>query len=184
MKLLNEKISMCKKCTLHQYRNNVVMGIGNKHASILLIGGVPGEEEDISGKSLTLKCKKILKELFKEVDLKCKDVYVTNTIKCRPLNDRNPTQLESKICNTHLDEQIFKIKPKVVCTMGRNALNFLKEKHGLGDITTINEVHGKVFTETEYVIIPLYNPIITLKSSAKRKELLLDLKIVKKYASK
>jgi DNA polymerase len=183
MKLLKEKLLKCKHCTLCENRENVVIGLGNKHASILFIGGTPKEEEEEYGKSFTKESKKILNELFLSVGLSCKDIYLTNIVKCRPLDDRKPTQLEIKICQRYLDEEIFKIKPKVICTIGREALNFVKTRYGLGEITTINEMHGKIFPETEFVIIPLYHPIVTLKNSIKKKELLLDLKIVKKYAS-
>jgi len=184
MRTFKNKIKNCKKCTLCDDRENIVIGSGNEKANILFIGEAPGEKEDISGVPFCGKSGKILDELLASIKLDRNDIYITNIVKCKPPDNRDPTPLEIKVCTAYLDEQIFLINPKVICTLGRHAMNFIKLKYGLEDITTITNTHGKVFEEIEQIIIPLYHPAVALYDPTKKKELLKDFKIVKKYASK
>ena len=87
---LKNIVSVCKNCDLHKTRNNTVFGEGNESAKILFIGEAPGKDEDKEGKPFVGRAGKLLTEIISSIDLTRRDIYIANTIKCRPPNNRNP----------------------------------------------------------------------------------------------
>jgi len=116
------------------------------------------------------------------VGLKRDEVYITNVVKCRPPNNRDPLPEEIKACSKYLDRQILLIHPRTIVTLGRFALSYIFEKFGLKE-EKISKIHGKVFTVSNifgrFRIIPLYHPAVAVYNQNMKGTLLKDFKSVK-----
>lgn len=135
---LNKQMSDCSKCTLQCDASRVVFGDGNPEAEIMFIGEAPGKKEDETGMPFMGSSGIILNKILAEINIKREDVYLTNILKCRPPKNRDPLPEEVTECWPWLEEQIAIIKPKVIITLGKHALNsFLPDKK-------ISEVHGQL----------------------------------------
>ncbi len=171
---LKIKYEGCSLCTeLKENRTNVVFGVGKpEKAKVVIIGEGPGKNEDLQNEPFVGKSGQILTGLLNEIGLS-----ITNTILCRPPNNRNPNKLELSNCQKRLDEQLRILNPKVVITLGNFATKYmLKIKEG------ITSVHGKIFNVNGTKIVPMFHPAVLLyngNSPEKRRELLADFKIVK-----
>lgn len=117
-------LSNCSKCKLHEYReeNNykVVIGSGSLDADLMIIGEAPGEQEGIHGEPFIGRAGQLLTKMLESIGLdRDKDVYITNIVKCRPPNNRDPEKDELESCYPYLRQQISEIKPKAVLCLGR-----------------------------------------------------------------
>ena len=167
MASLKDIVQNCTKCVLHQQRILTVVGQGNPEtATVLFIGEAPGKNEDKQGRPFIGQAGILWKNILNEIQFPYKDVaYVTNVIKCRPPNNRNPTQEEIKICSFYLNKQIDIIKPKIICCLGNFASDYILKKFDLKDkIQGISKIHGQVFNASTLIgtikIIPLYHPAV------------------------
>jgi uracil-DNA glycosylase len=114
------KLKKCTRCELSETRTNVVIGRGNKKANILFIGEAPGKDEDESGMPFVGRAGKFLDSyIIEKLKLSEKDYYITNVVKCRPPNNRNPHLNEIFKCKLWLIMQIVAIRPKVIVCLGR-----------------------------------------------------------------
>lgn len=178
---LKQKYLNCTLCKeLSENRTNVVFGVGNPgKAKVVIIGEAPGKMEDLKNEPFVGKSGQILTELLKEIGLSRDDVYITNTILCRPPNNRDPNREELANCKPRLDEQLKVLNPKVVITLGNFATKYMLEtKQG------ITAIHGKVFEKDNMKIVPMFHPAVLLyngNNPEKRKELLDDFKVVKGF---
>jgi len=183
---IEKEIRSCRKCSLFRTRNNPVVGEGNLKAKIVFIGEAPGFNEDREGKPFCGAAGKILNELLESIDLKREEVYITNLLKCRPPQNRDPLPEEIKVCSSYLLRQLEIISPKVICPLGRYSMKFLMEKFGLkNEIQPISKIHGKVF-EVENLfwnikIIPLYHPAVATYNPNMKKILERDFQILKRF---
>ena len=168
----------CKKCQLHKTRINIVHGQGNNKSNIILIGEAPGKNEDLQGIPFIGRAGKLLDELLSHINLTRKDVYTTNTVKCRPPNNRNPTTEEIKACTPHLDREIAQIKPKIIIPLGTFASKYILEKYNF-KFTTIGVCHGKKFYTPDLIIIPFYHPAAAIYNQKLKPELFKDIRKVK-----
>lgn len=134
---LNIEMSQCRKCALRANCQQVVFGSGNPQAEIMFIGEAPGENEDKLGIPFVGSTGKILDKTLSDIKINREDVYLTNICKCRPIKNRDPLPEELASCSSWLQNQIEIIKPKIIVTLGRYALNYF-----LPDVK-ISEVHGK-----------------------------------------
>jgi DNA polymerase len=149
---LNKKMSACKKCSLRSNYSRVVFGSGNHDAKIFFIGEAPGKKEDELGIPFVGSSGKILDKLLTSVKIKREDVYLTNICKCRPPENRDPLEEEIIKCWPWLEKQIAIIKPKIIVTLGKFALNsFLPT-------AKISEMHGKIIEINNLKIFPLHHP--------------------------
>ena len=156
MNKIIEDIKKCEKCELCKTRTQAVPGDGNLRAEIMFVGEAPGKNEDLQGKPFVGRAGKLLDEMLNKVGLERKDVYITNIVKCRPPENRDPTPSEKKTCSEHLDKQIENMKPKVVVCLGRHSAGYLFEKYRL--ISRIGEAHGKRIRIKKNNVIPIYHP--------------------------
>jgi DNA polymerase len=160
---IEKEVRDCKKCGLWKDRNNCVFGEGDPNAEIVFIGEAPGREEDKRGKPFIGSAGKILSETLEKVGLKREDVYITNVLKCRPPNNRDPLPEEVKSCSPYLIRQIESIKPKVIVCLGRYASSFILD--GLG-FNGISRDRGKIYKLSKWGLdlfaIPMYHPAATL----------------------
>ena len=131
----------CKDCELCKTRNNVVFSDGIPNSKLVLVGEAPGYWEDVKGKPFVGKAGQLLDKIFACVGLsREKDVYICNTIKCRPPENRNPLPEEKEACREYLDKQLEILKPKIILVCGSVALNSLLPETG-----GITKVRGKWF---------------------------------------
>ncbi len=163
-----------------------VIGEGNHEAKIMFIGEAPGRNEAKTGKPFCGSAGKILDSLLAEAGLKRDEVYITNIVKDRPQNNRDPLPEEIKIYGPFLDRQIDIIQPKVIATLGRYSMGYIMEKLGLaGKLKPISELHGQEFVaETEYgkvYIVPLYHPAAAIYNQKLIETLKQDFKILEKF---
>jgi uracil-DNA glycosylase len=180
LKKLEIDYNNCKNCPeLVKNRKNVVFGIGNTNPKILIIGEAPGKEEDEKKEPFVGKSGQLLTGLLEEIGLTRKDVYITNTILCRPPNNRNPGKTELFNCSERLNKQIQILNPKIVITLGNFATRYiLNTKEG------ITRIHGKVFFKENLVVVPMFHPAVLLyngNSPKKRAEFLADFKVILKF---
>jgi len=172
----------CKKCELWKSRTNVVFGDGPKDAKTMFIGEAPGFYEDKQGKPFVGKAGKLLTELLNKIGIQRNEVYITNIVKCRPPNNRDPLPEEVKACYPYLDFQINHIKPKVIVPLGRHAAKLILEKYGL-EFEGISKEHGKVHEVStlfgKIYIIPMYHPAAAIYNQYLRPTLEKDFEAIR-----
>ncbi len=162
--ILNE-IKNCKKCELYKIKTNYVPGTGNPSAKIVFVGEAPGRDEDLQGEPFVGAAGKLLNEMLSKIGLSRKDVYICNVVKCRPPNNREPSEEEISACGDYLKRQLNAIKPNLIVCLGRVAARFVFEDFGL-EFTSISKVKGKVFEVERWgkkvKIYPIYHPAAIL----------------------
>ena len=173
---LNEVVKKCKKCNLHKTRKNTVFGEGDPDSDIMIIGEAPGREEDEVGRPFIGRAGKLLNEFLKSIGLNRDLVFIVNTIKCRPPENRDPEIVEINACSDYLDQQINIIKPKVLVLLGKIAANRL-----LGEDIPMSELRLKKFFIDKYdiPIIVFYHPAYILRSPSQKKKVWDDLQYLK-----
>ncbi|OLC28570.1 MAG: hypothetical protein AUH31_08725 [Armatimonadetes bacterium 13_1_40CM_64_14] len=159
---LHKQIRLCTRCPLHRFRTQAVPGGGPSSARIVLVGEAPGRQEDRQGEPFVGAAGKVLEELLASVGLSRTDVYITNVVKSRPTSgprpgrNRPPTTDEIAACRPWLDEQLRIIRPAVIVTLGRIALEQFAPGRPLA------KVHGRLITDSGVTILPLYHPAVVL----------------------
>lgn len=173
---IDKAIRTCAACDLCKTRNNAVAGEGSKNAELLFIGEAPGNREDLMGKPFCGRSGKLLDKMIKAMGLERKEVYITNVVKCRPPNNRNPSADEIEKCRHFLNSQIMSIDPKVIVTLGnfamREIIKYISPNEG------ITKNHGKIFNICNSKVIPTFHPAYLLRNSSKKQECWEDLKKV------
>ena len=161
---------------------NLVMGDGNLNAEIVFIGEAPGKNEDEQGLPFVGAAGKFLNEMLAAAELERSDVYITNIVKYRPPNNRDPFPEEKKAFWPYLLKQLQIIKPKVVVTLGRHSMEYF-----LPDMR-ISQIHGQAkrikFGDDRIVIVPLYHPAAALYNGSMRQTLIDDFLLVPKFIEK
>ena len=154
------EVSTCTRCDLCKSRTRAVPGEGNPHAKILFIGEGPGLHEDKQGRPFVGPSGQLLQELLKSINLKREDVFITNVVKCRPPDNRDPLPAEIAACNDYLDRQIGAIQPLVIVTLGRHSMAkfFSGEK--------ISAIHGRARKKDGYICIPMFHPAAALRTES------------------
>ena len=169
---LEESCHDCKKCSLHETRTNVVFGVGNRSAEVFFVGEGPGEKEDLKGEPFVGRAGQLLDDMLKIIGLeRTKNIYITNIVKCRPPNNRDPLNTEREMCLDWLRSQHALIKPKIVVCLGRIAAAEL-----IGGDFKITRDHGKWFNKDGVKYMALYHPSALLRDPNRRPETFLDLK--------
>jgi uracil-DNA glycosylase family 4 len=160
---LAKEVLACTRCALAQTRTKAVPGEGPANASIMFVGEGPGFHEDQQGRPFVGAAGQFLNELLQSIGLKREDVYITNVVKCRPPNNRDPQVDEIEACHPYLDRQIALIKPKVIVTLGRFSMAraFPNEK--------ISSIHGQPRKIEGIVYVPMYHPAAALHQPMLRK---------------
>ncbi|MFN3235193.1 MAG: uracil-DNA glycosylase family protein [Gammaproteobacteria bacterium] len=164
---LEDKVKGCVACGLDKTRKNTVFGVGNRQAEIMFVGEAPGQQEDLKGEPFVGRAGQLLNAMLQAIDVKREDVFISNILKCRPPNNRDPLPDEVKHCTDFLVRQIDLIQPKIICALGRVAGQYLLDTQlPLGKLR--NRVHQYRKTRTPLVV--MYHPAYLLRTpSAKRK---------------
>lgn len=153
---LEEEVRACTRCPLCRSRTRAVPGEGPIDASILFVGEGPGAREDQTGRPFVGPAGRLLETLLERIGLMRDDVYITNVVKCRPPNNRDPEPNEIAACEPYLQRQLALIDPEIVVTLGRFAM-----EHWLPD-ERITRVHGKGFRLGRRLIVPMFHPAAAL----------------------
>ncbi len=166
LEIVKNKCLNCQKCSLAKSRTNVVFSGGTANSKLVLIGEAPGYWEDQKGEPFVGKAGQLLDKIFECVGLsRKKDVYICNTIKCRPPENRDPLPEEKTACREYLDAQLEILKPKIILLCGRVALNSFLENSG-----GITKVRGKWF-DGPYgsKMMPIFHPSYLLRNDSREK---------------
>lgn len=178
--LINE-IRNCRKCPLFMSRKNPVPGEGSVNTNVMFIGEAPGSTEDETGRPFVGAAGKLLTQLIESIGLKRSEVYITNVVKCRPPENRDPTDEEIEACSPYLVRQIKLIKPKLIVCLGRHSARFLFINAGL-KWRNMSLMHGKVFSvklfSIDLKILATYHPAAALYYPKLRSELEKDFKTI------
>lgn len=177
---LAKNTEICKNC------KNVVVGKGNLGASILFVGEAPGRNEDEQGLPFVGAAGRNLDKLLAGAGLSLNDVYVTNILKCRPPENRDPLPDEVKAHTPWLMRQIKEMKPKVICSLGNHATKFFLSgcnPEGMDEQPGITSIHGKVrmieIDGMKVKLIPLFHPAAIIYNQRLKAEWEKDMEIVK-----
>ncbi len=174
LRKIKDEILSLKNSPLYQYRqdNNYfpVIGEGNHSAQIMFVGEAPGKTEAKTARPFCGTAGKVLDRLLLSAGLRREDVYITNLVKDRPPENRDPTPEEIALYSTFLDRQIGAIKPKILVTLGRYSMAYLMNKYGVKEKSDpISKLHGRVFSvKSSYgpiKLVILYHPAVAVYNS-------------------
>lgn len=164
-------VSTCVACPLSQTRTQTVFGVGDEHADWLFVGEGPGAKEDVVGEPFVGQAGKLLDQMLAAIKLKRGDrVYITNIVKCRPPNNRNPTLHEAKQCEPYLTRQIQLIKPKLIIALGKVAAQNLLQSDD-----SISSLRGKLHDYAGIPLIVTYHPAYLLRALSEKAKAWKDL---------
>ncbi|MBI4497672.1 MAG: uracil-DNA glycosylase [Chloroflexi bacterium] len=167
---LHQAMLPCTRCGLAQGRTQVVPGVGPADARIMFIGEGPGFQEDRQGLPFVGPAGQFLNELLASIGLKRDQVYITNVIKCRPPQNRDPMPGEIAACRPWLEQQIARIKPKIIVTLGRHSM----ARYFPGE--SISRIHGKHKVVDGTTIFAMYHPAAALHQDSLKATLREDIK--------
>ena len=160
----------CTSCGLCEERTNVVFSSGNTNANLMLIGEGPGQQEDEQGIPFVGRAGQLLTKILESVEINRDDIYIANTVKCRPPKNRTPLPAEMDACRDYLIRQIQIVQPKIICMLGSVAI-----KSVLGPTDPITKIRGKWMTkpvnymDDDLYLMPIFHPSYLLRNASKEK---------------
>ena len=161
----------CQKCSLCETRTNVVFGVGSRTAEVLFIGEGPGEQEDLKAEPFVGRAGKLLDDMLSLIDLDRTNIYIANMVKCRPPQNRDPSNVEQDACLDHLRNQVALLRPKIIVCLGRIAAMKLIDKD-----FKISRDHGQWYERNGVQMMALYHPAALLRDPRRRPDTFVDLK--------
>jgi uracil-DNA glycosylase family 4 len=173
--------SACTACALSASRTRVVPGEGSASATLVFVGEAPGAQEDVAGVPFAGPSGRLLDNLLASIGISREEVFILNTVKCRPPGNRNPQRGEITACAPFLSRQLLAIRPRIIATLGRHALAVFAPN------ARIAEVHGRPLAQTEVrantnaVLFPLYHPAAALHNGRLRPTLERDMAALREY---
>lgn len=196
MRKIKDEVVALKESPLYEFRiqnkNLPVIGEGSHFAKIMFVGEAPGRNEAKYGRPFCGAAGKILDELLSHVGIPREEIYITNIVKDRPPQNRDPLPSEIEIYGPFLDRQIKIIQPKIIATLGRYSMTYIMPKFGLEfELEPIGKNHGKVFAvpeealaewgwkDREMKIVPLYHPAVAVYNSHTKDQLKKDFEVLK-----
>ena len=168
---LRESCLKCEACGLRRTCKQVVFGVGDPNAEVLFIGEAPGANEDQQGEPFVGRAGKLLDDMLAMIGLHRKNIYITNSVKCRPPENRDPLGEEKDACRAYLRAQVRLMKPKIIVCLGRiSAMELIKPDF------KISQEHGQFFDRNRTLMKALYHPAALLRDPHKKPETFEDLK--------
>nr|VFK25224.1 MAG: DNA polymerase [Candidatus Kentron sp. MB]VFK31535.1 MAG: DNA polymerase [Candidatus Kentron sp. MB]VFK75553.1 MAG: DNA polymerase [Candidatus Kentron sp. MB] len=163
---LRTEVSTCTACALHKTRTQTVFGVGAASADWMFIGEAPGADEDRQGEPFVGRAGRLLNAMIEAIGLKREEVYIANTLKCRPPNNREPEPPEALACESFLLRQIAFVNPKIILAVGRIAAQNL-----LATTTPIGQLRGRrfKFRDTGIPLVVTYHPAYLLRSPSQKR---------------
>jgi DNA polymerase len=150
-----------------------VFGEGNPHADWLFIGEAPGQQEDLQGQPFVGPAGQLLTEMLRAMGLVREQIFITNVIKCRPPNNRDPHVDEMAHCRDYLQQQIARIQPKIIIAVGRVAAQAL-----LNSSDSLGQLRGKVHRYQAIPLMVIYHPAYLLRSLLAKRTAWQDLQVI------
>lgn len=172
---LIKEIENCTKCGLHRTRINTVPGEGNPRAKLMFIGEAPGADEDRLGRPFVGKAGQLLDKALNALDFyRDKNFYICNICKCRPENNRTPSEDEAEACLPYLRNQVAVVKPRIIVCLGATAARYVIDRS-----VRITQIRGQWFEKKGYHILATFHPAALLRDESKKRIFWQDLKAVK-----
>jgi uracil-DNA glycosylase family 4 len=170
---LQRGVAACTACGLSSTRTQTVFADGSGKARLMFVGEAPGAEEDARGVPFVGRAGQLLTDILtKGMGLARADVYICNVLKCRPPENRDPTEAEKLTCTPWLDRQIELVDPEVIVPLGRHAAN-----HVLGTELPMGKLRGQVFERNGRKVVPTFHPAYLLRSPSMKKECWKDIQL-------
>jgi DNA polymerase len=161
---LTDRILSCQKCPLSQGRKNAVPGEGNLGTELVFVGEAPGRDEDVQGRPFVGRAGQLLTKIIHAMKFKREEVYITNIVKCRPPENRNPQKQEIEMCSDYLREQLEMIKPRVIVTLGKVATDsFVQSKLGM------TAIRGHFYEYNNIKVMPTFHPSYIIRNEGNNK---------------
>lgn len=171
---LEDEAAGCQKCGLSENRTQVVFADGTAEADIFVIGEAPGAQEDEQGLPFVGKAGELLRGGFEKVGLDEDQIYITNTVKCRPPGNRDPREDELSACRPYLDRQLDLVDPSVVLALGSFAVGYC-----LGEGTRVGASRGTVHEWNGRDLVTTYHPAYILRNNNEAQTFINDLSRVR-----
>lgn len=191
MKQIRDEILVLKESPLYEYRTTngyfPVIGEGSHEAETVFIGEAPGRNEAKTGRPFCGAAGKVLDQLLAHVGIERKSIYITNIVKDRPPENRDPTSEEIRVYGPFLDRQIEIIQPKVIVALGRYAMGYVMKKFDLElELEPIGKAHGKAYkgkaSYGDVSIVALYHPCVAVYNPNNLDSLKKDFEVLKKVS--
>ncbi|MBI1960939.1 MAG: uracil-DNA glycosylase [Candidatus Liptonbacteria bacterium] len=187
MRQIRDEVIHLTESPLYKTRVKPVIGEGSHHARIVFVGEAPGKNEAQEGRPFCGSAGKVLDELLASAGIKRSDVYITNIVKDRPPENRDPYPEEIALYAPFLDRQLAVIKPEVIVTLGRFAMAYILEKfHAVNQPVMIGAAHGNIFKGSALWgavdIAVFYHPAVALYNGGMRPTLEKDFSVLARYA--
>lgn len=171
---LMEAMYACRRCQLCQYRTFVVPGEGTRQAQVMLVGEGPGAQEDTTGRPFVGAAGKLLDKMLSSIGLTREEVYIANVVKCRPPDNRTPTEDEARACLPYLRGQFALIRPQIIVCLGATSAKSLIRP----DFRIMRE-RGQWIEKKGVWLMPTYHPAALLRDEAKKRDAWTDFKAVR-----
>ena len=195
MKKVSDELLEFRASPLFEYRTSnkyfPVIGEGSLDAKIMFVGEAPGKTEAMTGKPFCGAAGKFLSVLLESIGLTREQVYITNIVKDRPPENRDPTPEEIALYSPFLDRQVQIIQPRVIVTLGRHSMGYVLLRYDLdSELGAISKLHGKTFdtvyfdetnTPQPVTVVTLYHPAAALYNGGMRDTLKKDFEVLKKF---
>ncbi len=190
LRKIRDEVLALSASPLYAYRTEngyfPIIGEGSHDAHLMFVGEAPGENEAKTAKPFCGRSGKMLDDLLASIGMDRKKVYVTNLVKDRPPENRDPEPGEIELYGPFLDRQIAIMEPRVIATLGRHSMKYIFEKYGLSSVLqSVSKIHGMEFKGTapygEVTVVALYHPAVALYNGGMKGQLLEDFKVLKKY---
>jgi DNA polymerase len=174
LKVLAQEVSGCTRCpNLAATRTQTVFGVGNPEARLCFFGEAPGADEDSQGEPFVGKAGQLLNRIIEACTLRREDVYILNTIKCRPPGNRNPLPEEVTNCRGYYQRQLEIIRPEFICCLGAVAARALLDTEA-----SIGKLRGTFFQHGPSQVLCTYHPAYLLRNPAAKKDVWADMQIL------
>jgi len=173
---LGQTASACKLCGLCDTRKQVVFGTGRARTRVMFIGEAPGADEDAQGVPFVGRAGKLLDKIIDAVGFDRDELYIANILKCRPPNNRDPLPGEIEACTPYLEKQVALIQPKIICTLGKFAGQFITGQPK----ATMGAMRGKIAYYGDIMVLPIYHPAALLRNPNLKKTVWEDVQILRK----
>ena len=175
LEALYAKYHRCTACALGFKRKHFVFGSGNEHADVMFVGEAPGAQEDEQGQPFVGQAGKLLTRILNAIDFTRDEVYITNILKCRPPNNRDPMPEEVDACDAILKEQIRLVRPRLICALGRVAAQALLKQN-----SSIRALRGRFHDYHGIKLLVTYHPSGLLRNSAYKRPTWEDVQLLRK----
>ncbi|MDD5717901.1 MAG: uracil-DNA glycosylase [Sulfuricurvum sp.] len=173
--VLGQTVSQCYLCDLSKSRRQSMQGYGNANAALMFVDAYVSAAEDEGGDYYVGRSGIMLRDMIEKVlKLRCKDVYFTHAVKCKPFGFQTPSESEYHSCSPFLSKQIALIKPRIIVTLGPDAYQILSGDHG-----DFERVRGEIIPFGDALLIPMYHPLYLVRNPSLKKEAMRDLQTIK-----